>query len=271
MTGYLIGNEPWLRLGVFLGVFALCAAGERLRPRRDRHFPRARRWFTNFSMLGLATLLVRASTLLLPVLGTTMAASLPARHGWGLLHQLTLPVWLELAIAVVVLDLVVWAQHLATHHVPTLWRLHRVHHSDRDLDTSSALRFHPLEILFSAVLKLIAVLALGASVGAVILFEIILNASALFNHANMELPGWLDRLLRTVLVTPDMHRVHHSVIRAEHDRNFGFFLSVWDRLFGTYKERPDAGHTSMIIGLDAWQDDRPAQLAWSLCLPFERE
>ena len=271
MTGQFAANEAWLRLGMFLGAFAMCALGESMLPRRPRHFGRARRWFVNFSMLGIATLVVRSLALLFPLLGATMAAAFAAHQGCGLFHQLAWPGWLELAVAAIALDLAIWTQHLASHHVPLLWRLHSVHHSDRDLDASSALRFHPLEILISAALKLIAVVALGASAEAVILFEIVLYASAMFNHANMTLPAWLDRPARLLFVTPDMHRIHHSAIRAEHDRNFGFCLSVWDRLFGTYKAQPDAGQLAMTIGLEQWQNDRPAQLFWSLRLPFQSE
>lgn len=271
MIDLFAGNEALLRFSAFLSVFVLCALGESLLPRRPRLYTRSRRWFANFSMLALATLLVRTVVLLFPLLGLTLAASVAQSRGWGLFHWMNLQGWLERALAVIALDFVIWAQHLASHHIPLVWRLHRVHHSDRDLDSSSALRFHPLEILLSMAVKLVAVLVLGVSVAAIILFEILLNATAMFNHANMALPGWLDRPLRYLMVTPDMHRIHHSVIRAEHDRNFGFCLSLWDRLFGTYKVQPDAGQLGMTIGLEPWQDDRPTRLSWALRLPFERK
>lgn len=264
-------NESALRLGAFLGAFALLALAESLRPRRARLLPRGRRWFAHFGMLGLATMLVRLVALLLPLVGATAAALFAAQQGWGLFHWLDWPDWVEIALAVLLLDLAIWAQHLATHHVAPLWRIHRVHHADRDLDASSALRFHPIEILLSAFYKLLVVLALGPAIVAVIAFEVLLNACAMFNHANWALPERVDRRLRLLIVTPDMHRVHHSVIPTEHDRNFGFCLSLWDRMFGTYKAAPDAGQDAMTIGLPDWQDDdRSARLGWLLGLPFRR-
>lgn len=271
MIALLTSHEAALRLAVFATIFGLCAGAEALWPRRPRLQPRLQRWFTNLSMLALATMLVRALAALAPLVGAMAAAHFAQQQGWGLFNHLDWPIWLEIVLAAIALDLAIWAQHLATHHIPLLWRLHRVHHCDRDLDASSALRFHPLEIALSALLKMVVVSALGASVVAVLLFEIVLNASAMFNHANMRLPQWLDGILRQVIVTPDMHRVHHSIHRAEHDRNFGFCLSVWDRLFGTYKPQPDAGQLGMTIGLAEWQDDRPSRLGWAIRLPFRRD
>lgn len=179
------------------------------------------------------------------------------------------PGWLELVLAVLILDLAIWAQHLVTHKVPLFWRFHRVHHADRDMDVTTGFRFHPVEILASMGLKIGLVYALGPSALAVLVFEVLLSGTALFNHANLALPGWLDRVLRLVLVTPDMHRVHHSVHREEHDSNYGFCLSVWDRIFRTHVPQPKAGHDAMTVGLE-WQDDRPAKLGWALGLPFRR-
>lgn len=265
-------NETALRLGAFLGVFALLAYAETLRPRRLRLLSRRTRWLSHFGMLGLATLLVRLAVFIFPLLGTTAAAIYAAQQGWGLFHWLSLPAWIEILLAFMLLDLAIWAQHLATHHVPLLWRLHMVHHADRDLDASSALRFHPVEMLLSALYKLAVILILGPAVIAVIAFEVLLNASAMFNHANWALPERLDRVLRLLIVTPDMHRIHHSVTRGEQNRNFGFCLSIWDRMFGTYKTAPDAGQDGMTIGLASWQkDDRPARLGWLLRLPFIRQ
>ncbi|MEP3050868.1 MAG: sterol desaturase family protein [Erythrobacter sp.] len=221
-------------------------------------------------MLGLATVIVRVVAFAFPLIGGVAAAAFAADRGWGLFNLIDLPRWAEFVLAFIILDLVIWAQHLATHRIPVLWRLHRVHHSDRDIDVSSALRFHPLEILFSAAVKLIAILALGPSVIAVVVFEIALNGCAMFNHSNWALPKRFDAFLRIFIVTPDMHRVHHSILRSEHDRNFGFCLSIWDRMFGVYKAQPSAGHDGMTIGLDAWQDDRPAKLGWSLGFPFSK-
>ena len=264
-------NESALRLGAFLGVFALLAIAESRRPRRTRLLPRGRRWFAHFGMLGLATMLVRLVALLLPLVGATAAALFAAQQGWGLFRWLDWSGWAEIVLAVLLLDLAIWAQHLATHYVPVLWRIHRVHHADRDLDASSALRFHPVEILLSAFYKLLVILALGPAIIAVIAFEVLLNACAMFNHANWALPEWVDHRLRLLVVTPDMHRIHHSVLSVEHNRNFGFCLSLWDRTLGTYKAAPDAGQDAMTIGLPHWQeDDRPARLGWLLCLPFRR-
>ena len=264
-------GEAYLRLGAFLGIFALLALAETLRPRRPRIMPRTQRWLAHFGMLGLATLLVRIIIIGFPLIGATAAALFVAQQDWGLFHALHWPGWLEALLAILLLDFAIWAQHVITHNVPLLWRLHRVHHADRDLDASSALRFHPFEILFSALYKLVIILALGPAIIAVIAFEILLNASAMFNHANLALPLRLDALLRLVIVTPDMHRIHHSATASEQERNFGFCLSIWDRIFATYKAAPDAGQADMIVGLQEWQsDNRPAQLAWSLGLPFRK-
>jgi sterol desaturase/sphingolipid hydroxylase (fatty acid hydroxylase superfamily) len=175
----------------------------------------------------------------------------------------------ETILAILIFDFAIWAQHLITHKVPLLWRLHRVHHADRDIDVTTAIRFHPVEIALSMFLKIGLVYIIGPSAVAIILFEIILNGTAMFNHANIKLPLGIDRVLRLILVTPDMHRVHHSVKRREHDSNYGFSLSIWDRFFGTYIAQPEEGHDDMTIGLQ-WQDDRPSKLGWSLRLPFSR-
>ena len=169
-----------------------------------------------------------------------------------------------------IFDFAIWLQHLITHKVPLLWRLHRVHHADVDMDVTTAIRFHPVEIALSMLLKIGLVYLLGPAAIAIVIFEIILNGTAMFNHSNLALPAGLDRIMRKVLVTPDMHRVHHSVQRSEHDSNYGFCLSIWDQLFGTYIEQPKDGHDAMQVGLE-WQDDRPSKLGWSLALPFARK
>ncbi len=260
--------ELILRLSVFLGLFALFAALEAWAPRRARVQPRGGRWFTNLSLVVIDTLTLRALSVLLPALA--VGAALDAwRNGWGLFNQLTWPLWTEMVLTILILDLAIWAQHLVTHKVPAFWRFHRVHHADRDLDVTSGLRFHPVEIAASMGLKIGLVYLLGPQALAVLLFEVLLNGTALFNHANLRLPPWLDRVVRLVLVTPDMHRVHHSVIREEHDSNFGFALSIWDRIFGTYRAQPAGGHDAMQVGLE-WQDEKPARLGWALWLPFRR-
>jgi sterol desaturase/sphingolipid hydroxylase (fatty acid hydroxylase superfamily) len=262
-------NETLIRLAAFVGLFVLFALTEAALPRRRRAQPRSARWVTNLAIIVIDSIGLRLLSLIVPALAA--GAALHAETlGWGLFNVVDWPLWLEITLAVLMLDLAIWAQHLVTHKVPLFWRFHRMHHADRDIDVTTALRFHPVEILASMGLKIALVYLLGPAALAVILFEIILNGTAMFNHANMALPRGLDRALRLVLVTPDMHRVHHSDIRSEHDSNYGFALSIWDRIFGTYIAQPAQGHDAMTIGLQ-WQDDRPARLGWVLALPFRRE
>ena len=261
-------QEIFWRGGVFFGLFALFAGLEALAPRRARSLSRVRRWPTNLAITVLNTLALRGLSVLLPLLA--IGAALDAKaQGWGVLNRLDWPGWVELVVAVLALDLAIWAQHLVTHKVPVFWRFHRVHHADRDMDVTTGFRFHPVEILASMGLKIALVYALGPSALAVLVFEILLSGTALFNHSNLALPGPLDRVLRVVLVTPDMHRVHHSIHREEHDSNYGFALSLWDRIFRTYVAEPQAGQDGMTVGLE-WQDERPAKLGWALGLPFRR-
>ncbi len=257
-------NEGLIRMSVFLGVFALMALWEMTAPRRALVAPKGRRWGVNWGIVVLDTLIVR---LLFPVVAAGAALD-AAANGWGLFNWLGWPPLVEIVLAIVILDCLIYWQHVLSHRIPVLWRLHRVHHSDRDIDVSTAIRFHPGEIALSMVLKIGAVYLLGPAAIAVILFEVILNGCALFNHSNVRLPGWADRLLRLVVVTPDMHRVHHSVIHRETDANFGFNLPWWDRLFGTYIDQPEKGHDGMTIGLNEFQDERPTRLGWSLLLPL---
>jgi sterol desaturase/sphingolipid hydroxylase (fatty acid hydroxylase superfamily) len=261
-------HELLWRGGVFLTLFALFAGLEALAPRRPRALTRTRRWSTNLAITALNTVALRGLAILLPLLAIGAALDAQAQ-GWGLLNRLDWPGWLELLLAVLILDLAIWAQHLVTHKVPLFWRFHRVHHADRDMDVTTGFRFHPVEILASMGLKIGLVYALGPSALAVLVFEILLSGTALFNHSNLALPAPLDRALRLVLVTPDMHRVHHSIHREEHDSNYGFCLSVWDRIFRTHVPQPKAGHEAMTVGLE-WQDERPARLGWALGLPFRR-
>ncbi|MEM8577993.1 MAG: sterol desaturase family protein [Pseudomonadota bacterium] len=262
-------NETLIRFGVFLGLFAVLAALEWLIPRRPRAQARTGRWTTNWGITIANTALLRIMALALPLLAVGAAVDAQAQ-GWGLFNWTDWPVWLEVTLAILILDFAIWAQHLVTHKVPLLWRLHRVHHADVDMDVTTAIRFHPVEIGLSMLLKIGLVYLLGPAALAVILFEIILNGTAMFNHANIKLPLWLDGIVRRVLVTPDMHRVHHSVHRHEHDSNYGFALSIWDRMFGTYIAQPEAPHETMQTGLE-WQDARPSRLAWALALPFARK
>ena len=241
----MIEHETLLRLGVFLGIFLLMAILETRFPKRSRTQRRTERWGTN---LGLVLVDSIALKIALPLfaLGT---AAIADERSWGLLNLLQLPFWLELIIAVVLLDMMIYWQHVASHKIPILWRLHRIHHADRDIDVTTGVRFHPAEIILSMLYKMIIVLLLGPSIVAVMIFEILLNACAMFNHANLRLPSKLDNLLRLLIVTPDMHRVHHSTLTGETNSNYGFFLSFWDRLFGSYIAQPRDGHQQMRIGL----------------------
>jgi len=259
-----IAAEPLIRLSAFFGVFVAVALWEALGPRRRRAFPRCSRWPHNLGLLALDTLLVR---LLVPAtaLGVALAAQ---SQGWGLAHQLAVPQWLAIPLAVIVLDLTIYFQHVAFHAVPVLWRLHRVHHTDLDSDVTTATRFHPLEILLSAGIKLATVAAIGAPPIAVLVFEVLLNATAMFNHANAGLPARVDAALRWLVVTPDMHRVHHSILPQETNTNFGFNLPWWDRLFGTYRAQPVAGHEAMTIGIDAFRSPEDLRLDQLLIQPL---
>lgn len=266
-------NETYVRLGIFVGLFLLLAVIETVLPRRSRTETRKKRWATNWALIIIDTFALRAMAYVIPFVLPLLAVGAAydaQRLGWGLFNQVGWPAGLEILLTVLVLDFAIWLQHLITHKIPILWRLHRVHHADRDIDVTTAIRFHPVEIALSMVLKIGLVYLLGPAGIAVILFEIILNSTAMFNHANIKLPLWLDAIIRLVLVTPDMHRVHHSDKRCEHDSNYGFALSIWDRMFRTYIAQPKNGHDDMTIGLQ-WQDDRPSNLAWLLALPFFRK
>ncbi|CFX20433.1 Sterol desaturase-like protein [Candidatus Filomicrobium marinum] len=262
-------SEPIFRLSAFISILVVLAACELWAPRRKLVASKARRWLTNISIVALGSLVVRAMGALAVPLVAVAAAIFAASHGWGILNMVALPGWLEIVIALLVLDLAIWFQHLMSHKIPVFWRLHRMHHADRDIDVTTALRFHPIEIGLSMLWKIVCVLALGAAPLAVILFEVILNGCAMFNHANLRLPASVDGFLRLFLVTPDMHRVHHSVLNREHDSNYGFNLSIWDRLFGTYVPQPKGGHEGMTIGVSQYQTEDPTRLWWSLRLPWK--
>lgn len=263
---FLSEYESIVRLSVFIGVLVLMGALEALLPRRSRTQKQPVRWATNLGLIVVDSIALR---LALPLVATGMAA-LAAERGWGLFNILNWPSWLEFVLAIVLLDMLIYWQHVASHHIPILWRLHKVHHADRDIDTTTGIRFHPVEIILSMVYKIICVVLLGPAVVAVILFEVILNGCALFNHANVRLPESADKMIRRFLVTPDMHRVHHSVIVRETNSNYGFSLSIWDRLFGSYIAQPSAGHDTMTIGLTEYQSDEPSNIFWALVVPFKR-
>jgi len=265
MQAWILANEPLVRLGAFAGVLAAMMAAEALAPRRTRAVSRWARWPANLGIVALNSLLAR---LVFPTAAVGLALLIEARGGGGLLGLLDLPFWLAVVVSVAVLDFAIYLQHVMFHAVPALWRLHRMHHADLDFDVTTGARFHPVEILLSMGIKLGVVFALGAPALAVLLFEVLLNATAMFNHGNLRLPPGLDRALRWVLVTPDMHRVHHSVVPREANSNFGFNLPWWDRLLGTYRAQPAAGHDAMTIGLDRFRDARELRLDRMLLQPL---
>jgi len=256
--------EPAIRLSAFLGIFAAVALWEVMAPRRTRSFSRLARWPNNIGIVAFNTIVLRV---LFPTAAIGMALAAEA-HGWGLFNTLPVPLWLAVILSVMILDFAIYLQHVLVHAVPALWRLHRMHHADLDYDVTTGARFHPIEIVISMGLKLMVVSALGAPASAVLIFEVILNATAMFNHGNVRIPEGLDRLLRLIVVTPDMHRVHHSVIPRETNSNFGFSLPWWDRLFGTYTAQPRDGHADMTIGIEQFRDGRDLRLDRMLIQPF---
>jgi sterol desaturase/sphingolipid hydroxylase (fatty acid hydroxylase superfamily) len=270
-THFVAIPEPAIRIASFLVIFGSMAVFELFLPRLARPEMvgaiKSRRWLTNISLVVISSVVLR---MVFPA-AAVGAAAWAAASGIGVLHLLSLPAWLAGVVALLVLDFAVWLEHVASHKLPLLWSIHRVHHSDTGFDLSTALRFHPLEIVLSMVWKAGIVLALGAPVWAVLVFEIVLNGAAMFNHANIKLPPRLDRVLRTVIVTPDMHRIHHSVVRVETDSNYGFNLSWWDRLFATYRATPAAGNEGLIIGLSEYRDLPPKTLTSLLMLPLGRK
>jgi sterol desaturase/sphingolipid hydroxylase (fatty acid hydroxylase superfamily) len=256
--------EAAVRLVVFASVLAAMALWELAAPKRRQEVPRLLRWSNNLALVVVDSILVR---LAFPLTAAAFAA-LMQQKGWGLFNFAGLPQWLSIILALLLLDLVIYVQHIVFHRVPILWRLHRMHHADTEIDVTTGLRFHPLEILLSMALKFIVVAAIGAPPVAVLLFEIILNAASLFNHSNVRLPHGVDGLLRLLVVTPDMHRVHHSVVPVETNSNYGFNVPWWDRLFGTYRPQPQAGHDGMTIGLPLFRSKREAWIDRMLLQPF---
>ncbi|MGC9368359.1 MAG: sterol desaturase family protein [Paracoccaceae bacterium] len=264
MSDALVAAEPQLRLVVFLGVLAAMALWELAAPRRRREIPRVIRWTNNLALVVIDTVILRLS---FPILAVGLAVMAEER-GWGLFNVLGAPGWLAVLVSIAALDLVIYLQHVMFHAVPALWRLHRMHHADLEFDVTTGLRFHPVEILLSMGIKLAVVAALGPPAVAVLVFEVLLNATAMFNHSNIRLPAAVDRLLRLVVVTPDMHRVHHSVIPAETNSNFGFNLPWWDRLLGTYRAQPLDGHEGMAIGIEQFRTRRDLWLDRMLVQPL---
>ncbi len=265
MNAYVMQHELAIRLACFLGVFGSMALWELAAPRRRLTVSKSLRWANNLALVALNSVLLRA---LFPAAAVGMAA-FAARQGWGLFNYSAVPLWMAMPVSVVLLDFVIYLQHVMFHAVPLLWRLHRVHHADLDFDVTTGARFHPVEIVLSMLIKAAAILILGPPVVAVVIFEVLLNATSMFNHGNVRMPPALERALRLLLVTPDMHRVHHSIEEDETNSNFAFNLSVWDRLFGTYRGQPRAGHEGMTIGISTFREiKRCVWLPGILALPF---
>jgi sterol desaturase/sphingolipid hydroxylase (fatty acid hydroxylase superfamily) len=262
---FALAHEPALRLAAFFGVFALIALWEAACPRRERLHPRRVRWAANLGLVILNSVVLR---LVFPMAAVAFA-TLAAERGWGLLNALALSDWATLIVAVLALDFAIYLQHVMFHAVPALWRLHRVHHADPDYDVTTGARFHPIEIVLSMLIKFAVIAVLGAPAAAVLVFEVLLNATAMFNHGNLKLPAGVDRILRRFIVTPDMHRIHHSMEVAEANSNFGFNLPWWDRLFGTYRAQARLPQESLAIGVEGLTGDpRCVRLTGMLALPF---
>lgn len=262
---YITNNEQLLRLGFFFGILAIMALWELLAPKRALTVSKLMRWSNNLGLVFFNSFILR---LLFPAAAVGVAV-FAGEQGWGLLNYYSLPLALAITLSIIAMDFIIYLQHVLVHAVPALWRLHRVHHADLDYDVTTGARFHTIEIILSMLIKFAAIIVLGTPVVAVIIFEITLNAMAMFNHGNVGLPKALDTVLRWFIVTPDMHRVHHSIEDDETNSNFGFNLSWWDRLFGTYREQPRKGHTGMTIGIRTFRE--PRQASWItglLTMPF---
>ncbi len=261
---WLLEQEPLIRLGAFVSILAAMALWEILGPRRKLEVPKAYRWVNNWSIVVLDVLAVR---LVFPAGAVTLAVFVESQ-GWGIFQYLAWPQWLAVVLSVIILDFAVWLQHVIFHFVPALWRFHRMHHADLDVDVTTGLRFHPVEILISMVIKAAAIVVLGAPAVAVLIFEVLLNATSMFNHSNVRVPAKLEPVLRWIIVTPDMHRIHHSWDQPETDSNFGFNLPWWDRLLGTYRAWPKGGHEGMVLGLERFRERTWLRLDKLLLLPF---
>ena len=263
MTDFILTNEPLIRMAIFLGVLLAMALWEVAAPRRRREIPRLIRWSNNLGVVVIDTLLVR---LTFPIVAVGLALVAQER-GWGLFNVFDAPALVAFLVSIIALDLAIYLQHVMFHAVPALWRLHRMHHADLEFDVTTGLRFHPVEILLSMGIKLAVVAALGPPAVAVLVFEVLLNATAMFNHSNIRIPSAIDRVLRLIVVTPDMHRVHHSVHPSETNSNFGFNLPWWDRLLGTYRPQPRDGHEAMTIGIEQFRSRRDLWLDRMLIQP----
>lgn len=262
---YITINETGIRLFFFFSVFVIMALWEVMTPRRSLSVSKSVRWMNNLGIVALNTVILR---LLFPAAAVGVAA-LAETQGWGILNYIQSPTWLAVIASVIIMDAVIYFQHVLVHAIPVLWRLHRVHHADLDFDVTTGSRFHPLEIILSLLIKFVTIIVLGPPIAAIVIFEVLLNATSMFNHANVRIPQHVDHLLRWFIVTPDMHRVHHSVEDDETNSNFGFSLPWWDRLFGTYRNQPRAGHEQMIIGINTFRDrSHCTMLPGMLVMPF---
>jgi len=264
MGELITGHEATVRLVFFFGILLLIAVFEMLAPRRALGTSKLSRWFGNLGVVVIGAVLLR---IVFPITAVQLAFW-AGRNEWGLFNAMDMPFWLGVVLSIIILDFIIYLQHVMFHAVPTLWRLHMMHHADLDYDLTTGIRFHPIEILISMVIKFSAIVVLGTPAVAVILFEIILNGMAMFNHGNFFIPLGLDRVLRWFVVTPDMHRVHHSVFPSETNSNYGFNLAWWDRVMGTYRAQPRLGHQGMTIGLNQFRDPSKLTLLWMLILPF---
>jgi len=265
LNDFIMANETSIRLGFFFGIFAVMAVWEILAPKRALTVSKVLRWANNLGLVFFNSFILR---LVFPAAAVGMAV-FAGEQGWGLLNYYSVPATTAIMVSVITMDFIIYLQHVMVHAVPVLWRLHRVHHADLDYDVTTGARFHTVEIILSMLIKFATIVVLGPPVVAVIIFEVILNATAMFNHGNVSLPRSLDRVLRWFVVTPDMHRVHHSVEDDEANSNFGFSLPWWDRLFGTYRDQPRAGHEGMTIGIHTYRTTK--QVSWlpgMLVLPF---
>ena len=264
MADFLLNHEPTIRLITFLAVLIGMMVWEVATPRRRQEIPRVLRWTNNLSLVVIDTAILR---LTFPVLAVGLAGIAEA-NGWGLFNVVDLPLWVAVIAAILMLDLAIYLQHIVFHAVPGLWRLHRMHHADLEFDATTGLRFHPVEIVLSMAVKLVLVVAIGAPAVSVLAFEVILNAASIFNHSNISLPPAVDRVMRLFLVTPDMHRVHHSVEPRETNSNFGFSVPWWDRMLGTYLAQPVKGHLGMEIGIEQFRTPRELWLDRMLVQPL---
>ena len=265
LTDFALAHEPIVRFAAFLLMLTAMAVWEVLAPRRSQTVSKVKRWANNLALLLINSVLVRV---LFPAAAVGFAAFAETHH-MGLLRILEIPEAISVVASIVVLDLAIYLQHLLFHAAPLLWRLHRVHHADLEFDVTTGARFHPIEVLLSMGIKFLLIVTLGPPVFAVLIFETLLNVTAMFNHSNIAMPGWMDLVLRGVLVTPDMHRVHHSIDRAETNSNFGFCFSLWDRLLGTYRQAPALGHLAMTLGVPELRElKKVVDLKGMLAIPF---